>query len=151
MQDFFSIQSEDSPVFLDIKVARSPIIQVSLGGQHTCVLFQNKKVTYWGRNHIGQLGLSHNTNTPIGKFEVPLLRDYARTGDQEFVNLFVVPAMDVELKRMAREPLSFAPIASSQTCLSENDGEGLASNAVEPFGRIASSTPNYSALRIQLH
>ena len=67
-------------VFLDIKVARSPIIQVSLGDQHTCVLFQNKKVTCWGRNQRGQLGLNHNT--PIGNFEVPLFRDYAHTGDQ---------------------------------------------------------------------
>ena len=48
-----------------------------------------------------------------------------------------VLAMDVESKRMAREPLSCVPIASSQTCPSENDGTGLAPNAAEPFGRIA--------------
>ena len=72
-------------VFLDIKVARSPIMQISLGGQHTCVLFKNKKVTCWGRNQRGQLGLNHTI--PIGNFEVPLFRDYAHTGDQEFVNL----------------------------------------------------------------
>ena len=72
-------------VFLDVKLPRSPIIQISLGREYTCVLFQNKKVSCWGRNYYGQLGLGHTED--IGDTEAPLFRDYAHVGEQESVNV----------------------------------------------------------------
>ena len=72
-------------VFLDIKVPRSPMIQISAGDQHVCVLFQNKKVSCWGYNGHGQLGLGHTTS--LGSNEFPLFRDFVHMGDQESVGL----------------------------------------------------------------
>ena len=72
-------------VFLHVKSPRSPIVQVTTGSYHTCALFQNKKVTCWGRNDSGQLGLGHTQ--AIGDDETPLMRDFVLLGDTEFIDL----------------------------------------------------------------
>ena len=81
-----SLDSEEVfTVLLNVKAPRSPITQVSLGNTHACVLFQNKKVSCWGRNNLGQLGLGHTLD--IGGSETPLFREFVHTGDHEFVSL----------------------------------------------------------------
>lgn len=43
-----------------------PVLQVTTGGRHTCVLLSGGRVRCWGENDSGQLGLGHVVRTPIG-------------------------------------------------------------------------------------
>jgi alpha-tubulin suppressor-like RCC1 family protein len=61
-------ESATREVFVITPVA-NPVIQVAIGGNHTCVLLTNRDVRCWGFNFSGQLGLG-NTNS-IGNDEAP--------------------------------------------------------------------------------
>ena len=54
-----AIDSEEFfTVLLDVRPAGTRVLQVSSGILHTCVLYENKKVSCSGDNHWGQLGLA---------------------------------------------------------------------------------------------
>ena len=73
-------------VFLDVEPPRSPIIQVSSGTHHTCVLFQDKKVSCWGRNNFGQLGFGHTQN--IGDDETVFARNFLQMNKYQQINKY---------------------------------------------------------------
>ena len=77
-------------VFLDVRAAGTRILQRSLGRAHTCVLYENKKVSCWGDNKFGQLGYKPSKTEVLGKHKRSdsqkfKLNPYAE--DFKFVNL----------------------------------------------------------------
>ncbi len=50
--DFVSLGSENG--------SNLTVIDISLGGKHTCAILSNYKVKCWGNNNYGQLGLGNN-------------------------------------------------------------------------------------------
>lgn len=46
------------------------LLQVAVGGEHTCFLLSNKHVRCWGRNHVGQLGNGQKHPTEPTQSEV---------------------------------------------------------------------------------
>jgi cysteine-rich repeat protein len=59
----------DVPVARDPVTLPSPVIGIAGGGAHTCVVFDDQRVTCWGSNQYGQLGYGHADT--IGDDELP--------------------------------------------------------------------------------
>ena len=56
---------------------------IATGGQHTCVLLENKCVKCWGSNELGQLGYS-DTNNNIGDADSEMGSNLGPVGGQDF-------------------------------------------------------------------
>lgn len=46
----------------DVDLAGEKVVELALGGAHTCALTEKSKVFCWGLNKYGQLGLGHNAD-----------------------------------------------------------------------------------------
>ena len=78
-----SLDSEEVvTVFLYIHPRRSPVIDISLGASHSCVLFQDGNVRCWGQNSSGQLGLGHNMKVGHHSIAHIFFEDIVDLGDE---------------------------------------------------------------------
>ena len=57
-----SVSITDTKVEIQIVEEESVVVSVAMGENHSCALYENKKIKCWGRNTYGQLGLGHNEN-----------------------------------------------------------------------------------------
>jgi cysteine-rich repeat protein len=60
-----NVPSDRPPVTLP-----GPVISIAAGAAHTCVVFEDHKVSCWGSNEYGQLGYGHTEG--IGDDELPM-------------------------------------------------------------------------------
>lgn len=69
------IGDDDTPAEAgDVDLGGDEIVQLAVGGAHTCALNSLKQVRCWGFNHYGQLGYGHTAD--IGDNELPISEKY---------------------------------------------------------------------------
>ena len=73
--------SDSIAQIVKLRIVDTPlsIVQIVASADHTCALYENKKMRCWGYNRYGQLGLG-NTQT-IGNNETPASVSFVNVGD----------------------------------------------------------------------
>lgn len=66
-----NIGDDEAPISAGNVSVGGTVVQLAVGGMHTCALLSSGKVRCWGDNSVGQLGYGNNDN--IGDDELPLV------------------------------------------------------------------------------
>ena len=73
------VGDDETPASVGAINLPSPVVQMAVGGEHTCAVLEDRRMFCWGRNSVGQLGLAVNEGSvlaplmalPVQVFEPP--------------------------------------------------------------------------------